>query len=665
MNPTSDDKDAIKSSSQQAADGASPAGLTLHDGGGAALATRPEHPSAAPAPKGHPIGFWFFFWGEFAERCSYYGMRAILAKYMAERLDLGEANSATYMSFFIAACYFLPLVGGWVADRFFGKYWTIVGFSIPYILGHVILGIESFTFLIIALSLLAMGSGVIKPNISTLMGLTYDQYRPGQTQLRSDAFAIFYFSINVGAAISQFAMPPLRTAYGYAIAFMFPAALMVIAFAIFAAGKRYYAVEHVGPVHLTEEQRMARGKVLQRIFGLFVLVMFFWAIFDQGASTWIFFANSCMDLHMFGIKVDPDQVQAFNPVFILILLPLITLFVKYLQSRGIRVRPTDKMIVGFLLTAGCMGVMALAAILAGKADLRPSSVRGSLDVSVEGKENVQWKGDVILTVEDANTISLTYTVKGPAAAEKTEKTEADAKADAKKDKKETWNITCDGDLKMMPSGDSMVLIVPDSSDAKLKIVKPAEKKEEGKKDEVVADGVGAIKVTPTTAAVDRWYPSAGKLVKTTSTEKAEMKTTERWFVATRNQVSIWWQVLAYLVLTIAEVLISVTGLELAYTAAPKSMTGFVTACWLLTVGMANLFINASVTRLYTVMQPSAYFGMLGVTLAVVTALFFVVARQFNRIAEQQSPALEGVDTSHAPRPDADSDGITRRDGIQE
>src|SRR5207248_9002027 len=120
------------------------------------------------------------------------------------------------------------------------------GFSISCILGHVILGVESVTFMVIALTLLAMGSGVIKPNISTLMGLTYDQYRPGQTKLRSDAFSIFYFSINIGAAISQFAMPPIRTTYGYAIAFLFPAVLMVIAFIIFALGKKYYGIETVG-----------------------------------------------------------------------------------------------------------------------------------------------------------------------------------------------------------------------------------------------------------------------------------------------------------------------------------------------------------------------------------------------------------------------------------
>src|SRR5688572_15336630 len=83
----------------------------------------------------HPKGFWFIFWGELAERCSYYGMRAILVLYMVEKLGFTQSDAATTMSFFIAGCYLLPLVGGYVADNFIGKYWTIVAFSIPYILG--------------------------------------------------------------------------------------------------------------------------------------------------------------------------------------------------------------------------------------------------------------------------------------------------------------------------------------------------------------------------------------------------------------------------------------------------------------------------------------------------------------------------------------------------
>src|SRR5438046_5896372 len=117
------------------------------------------------------------------------------------------------MSFFLAVCCLIPLLSCFLADNLFCKYNFIVRFSIPYILGHVILGIESPLYLAIALVLLAMGSGVIKPNISTLMGLTYDQMRPGQEQLRSTAFAMFYMAINIGAAISQAAIPWIRTSY--------------------------------------------------------------------------------------------------------------------------------------------------------------------------------------------------------------------------------------------------------------------------------------------------------------------------------------------------------------------------------------------------------------------------------------------------------------------
>ena len=137
-----------------------------------------ETPAAA-VPDTHPTGFWFFFWGEFAERCSYYGMRAILTLYLTTKLGMSDARANEWYAWFKMACYFLPLLGGFIADRWLGRYWTIVGFSVPYVLGHFILGIENNVALFIALALLAGGSGVIKPNISTLMGQTYDQQRPG------------------------------------------------------------------------------------------------------------------------------------------------------------------------------------------------------------------------------------------------------------------------------------------------------------------------------------------------------------------------------------------------------------------------------------------------------------------------------------------------------
>lgn len=360
-------------------------------------ATSEKHEPATErtALRDHPVGFWFIFWGEFAERCCYYGMRAILLLYMIRVLGFSDGDASRVMSYFIAACYLLPLAGGYVADNYLGKYRTIIGFSLPYIFGQLMLGIEAFqsrTFLFIALGLLAMGSGVIKPNISTLMGLTYDQKRPGRTKLRSDAFAMFYGAINIGAALSSFAMPWIRDSYGYATAFLFPAALMTIAFIVFASGKPFYGAETIQRKRLTPEERRERFVVLRRIIGLFIVVTFFWSIFDQSATTWTLFAKDHLALDvfdhapgtwqhsllqfardrlgidLFGVSVPPDLLQAINPVLIILLLPPITLLWHYLARIGYDLKPTSKMLIGFVLTTVTMAIMSTAGFLAGDAD---------------------------------------------------------------------------------------------------------------------------------------------------------------------------------------------------------------------------------------------------------------------------------------------------------
>jgi dipeptide/tripeptide permease len=110
---------------------------------------------------------------------------------------------------------------------------------------------------------------------------------------------------------------------------------------------------------------------------------------------------------------------------------------------------------------------------------------------------------------------------------------------------------------------------------------------------------------------------------------APMQSTQL-FVRPENKVTIWWQVLAFLILTIAEILISITGLELAFVAAPKSMKGFVTSLWLLTVFLANVF-NMPLAHLYPVMNPGLYFAMLAGLLVLVAGVFYFVAQRFYRL----------------------------------
>jgi dipeptide/tripeptide permease len=138
-----------------------------------------------------------------------------------------------------------------------------------------------------------------------------------------------------------------------------------------------------------------------------------------------------------------------------------------------------------------------------------------------------------------------------------------------------------------------------------------------------------------------------------------------------EKVTLAWQAGAFVVITIAEILISVTGLELAFTAAPKAMKGFVTACWLLTVAFANLFINAAVTRLYPSEAPGwhfatpfGYFTALTVMMIGVMVAFVFVARQFNR-AVAAAEATDGAALAVKVPPSQDitaapPDGVTRR-----
>jgi POT family proton-dependent oligopeptide transporter len=342
----------------------------------------------------HPLGFWFFFWGEFAERCSYYGMKTILPVYLTGVLHFTDTRGGAIMNWFKMGCYLLPLLGGYVADRFFGKYWTIVGFSIPYVLGHFILGIPNDMALIIALMLLAGGSGVIKPNISTLMGLTYDQKRPGQEQLRAAAFLWFYFAINVGALISTFTLPLVTKHYGgdqhaYAIAFQVPAWLMVAALIVFASGKPHYAVESLVYKKPTPEERKERWRTLARLAGVFGLIFFFWVGYEFNDNIWIYFirdyVNLDVDMSAFGLSkgLRPEQLQTLNPLCVMIFAPLFAWSFAKIDPGARVFTAANKILAGFIMCFAASATMAAAGFLA-------TGTHTTVAMDAQSKVSIAW-----------------------------------------------------------------------------------------------------------------------------------------------------------------------------------------------------------------------------------------------------------------------------------
>jgi len=577
---------------------------------------------------------YFFFWGEFAERSSYYGMRAILFLYMTTALHFSDTEASPIYAAFKMGCYLLPLLGGLLADRWFGRYWTIVGFSVPYVLGHFILGFsdpailgdavqglspERLTFfahllLFVSLALLAGGSGVIKPNISSLLGQTYDQKRPGQERLRTSAFLWFYLAINIGALISQIAMPEIRERYimanlepealiqakklieegkgeeilqlaspevvgrAYQIAFAFPTALMALALAVFAAGKRTYAVENRGKQEVTPEERRQRLEGLAFIFGIYGLFGLYFA-FDQ------------------------------------FLLPILPERFPNLGAEG--VRATRAAAIALTLAA-VMTLVARSVLSAGKRTFAVETHDGRELTPQEQRQRRKSLACLLVIFalvvlfwfgyEHNDTLWIAFT-------------------------RDYVNLnTPFRDKPIAPdqlqflNALFVIILVPVFNtifkhlDPDVKVFTSMRK--------ILAGFV-------LTAAAIGIMSAAGYLV----AGKAELVAVGG-KMAESDKLSVLWPAMAYVVLTFGEVLLYGTMLDLSYAAAPKSMKGYVTACFLLTNTLAN-FLNILWTPLYGgslpdpvakrgPLPPGPFFGLTAAITLVAALVFIYVGKQFER-----------------------------------
>ncbi|MFH7042889.1 oligopeptide:H+ symporter [Paucibacter sp. JuS9] len=187
---------------------------------------------------------------EGCERFSFYGMRNILTVFLMtslllsipEPLRKGEAKDVFHT--FVIGVYFFPLLGGWLADRFFGKYNTIFWLSLLYCVGHAFLAVfeDNLKGFYAGLFLIALGSGGIKPLVSSFVG---DQFDQSNRSLAQKVFDGFYWIINFGSFFASLLMPIFLKEFGASVAFGIPGVFMFIATMIFWAGRKKYI--HVKP----------------------------------------------------------------------------------------------------------------------------------------------------------------------------------------------------------------------------------------------------------------------------------------------------------------------------------------------------------------------------------------------------------------------------------
>ena len=326
---------------------------------------------------------------EACERFSFYGMRCILVIFMTSHLLMKDHEAEAVFHLFVSAVYFTPVVGGWLADRYWGKYKTILYISLFYCLGHGVLAWrDDKPGLYTGLALIAIGAGGIKACVSAFVG---DQFSSKQKDLVAKVYDLFYFSINFGSFFATLLIPVTLKRYGSSVAFGIPGILMAIATVIFWAGRKQYVnvppTKDTGAVgfmpvffHALSNQKLkkpgqgffdaARGKfkdadvdaaqAAANVFKVFTTVSVFWSLYDQHSSSWVLQAQS-MNREVFGFHLEASQIAALNPIMVMGMIPLFA-YVVYPgieKLTGIKMTPLKRMGSGMVVAASAFIAVGL------------------------------------------------------------------------------------------------------------------------------------------------------------------------------------------------------------------------------------------------------------------------------------------------------------------
>ncbi|PFA69650.1 MFS transporter [Bacillus sp. AFS015802] len=333
---------------------------------------------------GHPKGLFTLFFTEFWERFSYYGMRAILVFYMYYEVSKGglglEQNTAlAIMSIYGSLVYMSGVIGGWLADRVFGTSKAVFYGGIFIMFGHIALSFPgSLSLFFVSMVLIVIGTGLLKPNVSTVVG---EMYSENDTR-RDAAFSIFYMGINLGAFIAPLIVGSLMESKGFHWGFAAAAVGMFLGLVVFMLTKKknlglagtyvpnplnarekkkyglivgavavglaillgitipaglftldvfinivgifgivvptiYFIVMYYSP----KTTKTERSRVLAYI-PLFISAVMFWSIQEQGSTILAAYADKRTQLDFMGISISPAWFQSLNPLFIILLAPV-------------------------------------------------------------------------------------------------------------------------------------------------------------------------------------------------------------------------------------------------------------------------------------------------------------------------------------------------------
>jgi POT family proton-dependent oligopeptide transporter len=372
---------------------------------------------------GHPRGLATLFFTEFWERFSYYGMRALLTLFMTASVAQGglgfptERAGAIY-GLYTAFVYLVALPGGWLADRLLGQRRAVFLGGCIIAAGHFSMAINSIQTFFLGLVLIVVGTGLLKPNISAMVGELY----PEGGARRDAGFSIFYMGINLGAFIAPLICGPLGEKVNWHLGFAAAGIGMVLGLVQYAFGGKYLgsaglrpnagedpaarssalriligatavgiafvALVWMGVIRLPVE-KLANGtgiiilglallyfvfqlvgggldglekKKMLAIFVLFLFSALFWSGFEQAGSSLTLFARDLTDRVVFGWEMPVSVLQSVNPLFIIAFAPVFAWL--WLRLRRREPSAPAKFSLGLILLGLGFGVMVWASMVA-------------------------------------------------------------------------------------------------------------------------------------------------------------------------------------------------------------------------------------------------------------------------------------------------------------
>ncbi len=357
---------------------------------------------------GHPNGLTTLFFTELWERFSYYGMRAILMLYMVAALSdggmgLDTRTAATIYGVYTSSVYVTSIPGGLIADKFLGAKMCILIGGTVIALGHFTLALHSIYAFYGGLLLIILGTGLLKPNISTLLGSLYS----ADDDRRDAGFSIFYMGINIGAALSPLVCGYLAqseqfknyiVSYGFKASdswhFGFAAAGvgMVIGLAHFLVQYKRLGAKGAKPktakagnasdlssdaetstAEASKEEKLPLTKQewnrLGAIAILFCFAALFWAVYEQDGSSLNLFADKLTDCSITGWKFPSSWFQTLPAVYCIILAP--TFSVLWVKMGHRQPSSPAKFAIGLALLAAGIAIMVPASLLAANGKVSP------------------------------------------------------------------------------------------------------------------------------------------------------------------------------------------------------------------------------------------------------------------------------------------------------